>query len=432
MQRGVLFRGLRFVAVIAVSLALAGLLLVLRPRAERQPPPVRPPLVTVRPVQTAPVTLTVEAFGTVAPREPLALVAEVHGRIEAMAPAFTAGGWVSRNMVLMRIDPRRYRLEVERRQVQVEQIEAEIARLDQQVRNLDRSLQIAEADADLARAERDRVQTLSRRQVVPPATRDQAEQRYLASLQRRQSLANEKALTGPQRRQLVAGRDMARVALEQARLDLERSTLSAPFDGWVLEKSVEQGQHVGTGQLLGRIYRAGRFDVPVDLPPEDWSRLQTTTDGRITAAVRVLFDAFQGSPLEWAGRVARSEARVAADTRTLPLVVEIDADDPPDDERSRLRPGMFVSVLMQGRTIDRAVSLPSERVQPDGVVLLARDGRLHRQPVTVIQRVGGRAVIGEGLTDGDRIIVGPVPGAKEGMALRTVAAGDAPAGAPES
>ena len=74
MQRGVLFRGLRFVAVIVVSLAVAGLLMVLRPRAERQAPPVRPPLVTVQPVRAAPATLTVEAFGTVVPRDPLTLV----------------------------------------------------------------------------------------------------------------------------------------------------------------------------------------------------------------------------------------------------------------------------------------------------------------------------------------------------------------------
>ena len=421
MQRGVLFRGLRFVAVIVVSLAVAGLLMVLRPRAERQAPPVRPPLVTVQPVRAAPAALTVEAFGTVVPRDPLTLVAEVRGRIEAMDPAFTPGGRIGRGTVLMRIDPRPYRLEVQRRQVQVEQLEAELARLAQQVRNLEQSLDLADADAALARAEQDRIENLARRQVVPPATRDQTEQRYLASLQRRQSLANELALAAPQRRQLAAGREMARLALEQARLDLERSAIAAPFDGWVLAKAVENGQHVGIGQVLGRIYREGRFDVSVDLPAEDWPRLETDADGRIAASARVVFHGSGGPPLEWAGQVARTEARVAADTRTLPLVVEIDAGTTVADERRRLRPGMFVSVRIEGRSVAGAIAIPADLIQPDGAVLVARDGRLHRQPVAVTQRSGGRAVVTGGLADGDLVIVGPVPGAREGMALRTVA-----------
>ena len=427
MQRGPLFRSLRFAGVILLSLAVAGLLMVLRPKAERQAPPLLPPLVTVVPVRTAPATLTLEAFGTVAPREALLLAAEVHGPVVGMDPLFTAGGQIRRGMVLMHIDPRRYRLEVERRGVQIEQIEAEMSRLDQQVRNLETSLGIAAADTGLAGAERDRILALSRRQVVPPTVRDQAEQRYLASLQRRQALDNELALTGPTRQQLVAGRAMARVALDQARLDLERAAVKARFDGWVLEKSVEEGQHVVVGQRLGRIYRADRFDVAVDLPSEDWARLAVDGDGRIRAAARVVFQAAQGPPLIWNGRVARSQAGVAADTRTLPLVVEIEDAGKSRDERFRLRPGMFVTVSIQGRNIPRAVTLPGHLVQPDGVVLLARDGRLHRQTVKVIQRRADRAVVSDGLADGDLLIVSPVPGGVDGMPLRTRAVEGAPA-----
>ena len=141
-------------------------------------------------------------------------------------------------------------------------------RLDQEIVNLNASLRIARANTALAQSEFDRQKSLSDKNVVSKNSRDQAEQRYLASREQLQSLENQLAVTDPARLRLEANRDMAGVMLAQARLNLEKTDIIAPFDGWVLEKRVEQGQYVTVGgvfgaSLPGRIVGHRHFPHPI-------------------------------------------------------------------------------------------------------------------------------------------------------------------------
>jgi multidrug resistance efflux pump len=247
MQKGVIFKTGRVVIVLLASAIIAFLLVTLRPKAQRQLPQETGRLVEVIPVTAENLTMMVESFGTVQPREVLKLVAEVRGQIVDIHPSFKEGGFIVNGSKLIKIDPRNYQLEVERRRVQVSQAQAELRRLQQEVLNTEASIKIAKSDAELTEKEFLRLKTLSSRNVVAQTTLDQAEQRYLTSLVRRQNLENQLALTGPLQEQFKAQLNMAEVLLRQAKLDLERSTVVAQFDAWVLERNIEKGQHVNSG-----------------------------------------------------------------------------------------------------------------------------------------------------------------------------------------
>jgi multidrug efflux pump subunit AcrA (membrane-fusion protein) len=349
----------------------------------------------------------------------LKLVAEVRGQIVDIHPLFKEGGFIQNGLVLIGIDPRNYQLEVERRRVQVSQAGAELRRLQQEVLNLQASIKIAESDVALAQKEVVRLKTLSGKKVVAQTTLDQAEQRYLVSLERLQGFENQLALTGPLREQFEAQRDMAKVMLRQAELDLERSSIVAPFNARVLERSIEKGQHVNSGQLLGSIYRDAAFDLEVKIPVRDlkWLPADINRGGGLLADVIVTDDEKR---YVWKGRVVRIKAHMEEKTRTLPVVAEVDQALPTGSERRLfpLRPGMFVTVKIKGKQIRRAFTLPRYVIYPGDVVYTFRDNRLKIKPVHILRSFKDAVIVDKGLSDGELIIKTHLSSATEDMLVR--------------
>jgi multidrug resistance efflux pump len=248
--------------------------------------------------------MVVETFGTVEPRESLKLVAQVRGPIVELSSTFKEGSFIKKGTRLIQIDPRTYALEVKRRNVQIKQSEAELKRLKQEVVNLQSRVKIAKSDATLAKNEYLRSKKLIERKVIGQSQLDKSQQAYLASQERLQALENQLALIDPQKEQLIATRDMANVLYEQAQLDLERSGINAPFDGWVLEKAIEVGQHVNVGQQLGSIYRFGKLDIVVRIPAKEFKWFPAGFGQDTVVAADVVFEN-AGQHDTWSGHVAR-------------------------------------------------------------------------------------------------------------------------------
>jgi RND family efflux transporter MFP subunit len=419
MKKGAFFKIIRVVIVLCVSLVFSILLVRLKPEAERQLPVDTGRLVEVMPVKAQQVSLYVEAYGTVRPRESLRLVAEVRGQIVDIDPSFEEGSFIRRGTTLIRIDPRNYQLAVNRRKVQIKQVEAEIKRLQQEVVNFEARIKIAESDVTLAKNEYSRLKQLIDRKVIAQSQLDKTEQAYLASLARLQTLENQLALTDPQYEQLIAQRDMNRVLLQEAKLDLERTGIMAPFDGWALEKAVEKGQHVNAGQYLGKIYNAGELEIEVRIPVKDFKWLPDSMDKNPSADADIIFTSGETQYI-WKGRVTRIKAQMEEKTRTLPVIVEVDETltVATTDGSLRLRPGMFVNVKIKGSEINPAYVLPRYVVYPENVVYTVQEDRIIIKPVNILRSYKETVIIDGGLSDGDLIIKSPISSASEGMRVR--------------
>jgi RND family efflux transporter MFP subunit len=419
MKKGGLFKAIRVFVVLFIALVIAVVLVIMRPKAERQVPVDKGLLVELLPAKAEDVNMVVESFGTVAPRESLKLVAQVRGQIVAIDPAFKEGGFVKKNTRLIHIDPRTYRLEVERRNVQIRQAEAELKRLAQEVINLQARVKIAGSDVKLAKNEYLRLKKLIDRKVIAQSQLDKAEQAYLASQERLQALNNQLALVDPQKEQLIAARDMARIMYQEAKLDLERSSIVAPFEGWVLEKVIEVGQHVSIGQQLGKIYSAGQLDIEVRIPSKDlkWFLDDMGIEAPILADVVFTHG---GSENIWSGRVARIKAMMDQRTRTLPMVVEVDEPRITSQQKNsfRLRPGMFVTVRIRGKKIQNVFVLPRYLVYPGDVVYTVKDDTLKSNPVQILRGHKDTVIIGEGLSEGDLIVKSPLSSPLDGQIVR--------------
>ena len=419
MKKGGLFKTIRVFVVLFIALVIAVVLVIMRPRAERQVPVDKGLLVEVLPAKTEDVEMVVESFGTVAPRESLKLVAQVRGPIVDIDPAFEEGGFVQEKTRLIQIDPRTYRLAVERRNVQIKQAEAELKRLEQEVVNLKARIKITRFDVKLAKNEYLRLKKLIDRKVIAQSQLDKSEQAYLASQERLQALDNQMALTDPQKEQLIAARDMARVMHQEAKLDLERSSIVAPFEGWVLEKAIEVGQYVNIGQQLGKIYSAGQLDIEVRIPTKDLKWFPEDMGQETPLLADVVFKN-AGNENIWRGRVARIKAMMDERTRTLPMVIEI--DETPATERPQnpfgLRPGMFVTIRIKGKKIQNVFVLPRYLVYPGDVVYTVKDDTLKSNRVKILRGYKDTVIIGSGLSEGAFIVKSPLSSPMDGMRIR--------------
>jgi len=423
MQSRALFKSMRVVLVLACALIVAVVLIALRPKAQRQPPPKTGRLVEVISIEPQTVTMPVNAFGTIRPREKLLLVAEVGGEINRMAKSFAEGNCVDRETVLAVIDPVPYALEVERARGQVERVAAQLRKLKQDVKNLNANLAIAREDVQLAEDEFHRLDDLYKNQVTSRTNRDRAEQGFLASRVKRQAIENQLALIGPLQAGLESDRKIARAALQQAQYNLERTKITAPFGGWVLEKKIETGQHVNTGQYLGSIYKAYALDIEISVPLQDLKWLQNGDRGlsEFKAAIRLPGNAGE---TRWMGRLARVMAGLDEKTRMQRFVIEIDPNGrnvgrclgPAD--LNGLRPGMFVEVEIQGRRIEQLFKLPRYVVQTDDTVFVAAGDELRIKPVRVVRRLGESVFVDQGITADDLIIKTPLAGVAGGEKIR--------------
>jgi multidrug efflux pump subunit AcrA (membrane-fusion protein) len=420
MKKGALFKTVRVAVVLLAAVAIAFMLVQMRPRTEKRAPTSDGRLVEVVRTHSQTIPMMIEAYGTVAPRESLELVAEVRGQVVGMHAAFIEGGLVKTGEVLLTIDPRDYTLAVGRAKVGIRQALAELDSLEQEVLNLNASLELAGSDVALALAEVNRLKKLAGKDMTSQSVLDKADRQYLTSRERMQSLENQLALSAPRRIQLQSRLEMARIALEQAMLELERCRIATPMDAWVTQKKVEIGQHLAAGQSIGSLYRVGAFDIEVKIPVGDLAWFPDDVASGQGPPVEVLFTETSPSKL-WNGRVARVKAALDPATRTLPVVIEVDepaVEDLRTRAADRLKPGMFVSLRIKGRQVENIHRLPRHLIHDGDTVFLAADDQLNIQPVTVLRRFKTSVLVSDGLSDGDLVITTPLSGAVPGMKIR--------------
>jgi HlyD family secretion protein len=164
-----------------------------------------------------------------------------------------------------------------------------------------------------------------------------------------------------------ARRDEARAALAVARTALEKTVVSAPFDGLVSETFVEAGQWVVPGTRVCEFLDDGELHVEADVDEIDSAKLAAGQE--VTLTVDALSsERFHGVLSSVSAAVSTLEEK----NRTVQVEVAWKAD------RAKVRPGMSVGVeVVVGRVPD-ALTVPSPAVMDRGGrhwVYVVKEGR---------------------------------------------------------
>lgn len=427
------------IAIIAFGVAVAVLLFFTRPTPETEPYISEGPLVITRSVSPEDVTMTVDGFGTAEATKSVTLTAEVSGQVVHVSPNMKEGGFFREGDLLLEIDPRTYQFRVENLEASVEKIQAELAALQQQTENAKKDLELASEEVDLAQSELKRQQDLRESNVTSESALEKARLSYLQSRSKKQSVENQIATLKPNIEAAKAGLKMTKAQLGEARLNLSRTQIKAPFRGRAARKMVEKGQFVNMGTPLAEIYDVDSMEVNVKLALDDirWLDFSALSEaGGDTSSVdyqeepegplaTALLDT--GNEIyRWNGRIVRVGGVIDEATRTLPVVVKI--SDPLNSEGTEnalpLLPGTFVSVEIQGRNYSDIIVVPRSAIRSDNTVYVAENGLLRIKDVSILRRTGEEACIDRGLKKGDNVIISPVIAVTDNMKIRQKGAGE--------
>ncbi len=419
-----LFRLMRVVVVLLLAAGVALWLFVSREKPQKKEMTDTPPKVLCVPAVSGTSDMTVEAFGTVTPRNSVKLAMEVAGRIDYIHPDFREGARINKGEILLRIDQRTLVLNEKNARVQVDQARADIRLLEQKTLNLKADAGLARSNLELTSKELERIRALAKNQFASKTSLDKAEQQYLSAENQLQQITNALALVPSRMALKKSALASAQAALETAFLMLEKSEIKADFYGFVMTKQVQAGEYVNPGQVLGVIYEKDALDVDIRIPLEElqWLGSVFKDGGRPQASLTIANLEGGRSPV-WPGHVVRIKAAVDEKTRTMPMTVEIGTLDV-KDPLLLLRPGVFVKCRVKGEQKENVFKIPRTLMRSPDTLYLARENHLVIKKVTLIRRFEEDVYITGGLAPGDLIIESPLPGALHGMAITVKKARD--------
>lgn len=348
------------VFILGGGIALFMVMQATKPKAQRRQAP--EPVIQVRTVELMPesYTIAIQSQGTVRARTESTLIPEVSGRVLTVSPNFREGGFFEEGEVLLEIDPSDYK-------TAVTLAEARLA--EARVRLAEESAQAEQAQQDWER---------------------------LGTMETPSSLV----LRGPQLALARANVAAAQASLAEAERNLERTRITAPYEGRVLQKNVDVGQVVSLGTLLAQIYAVDYAEIRLPLTSEQFSMLNMPAvvrggpqvEGEVAVTLRTRFGREE---ISWEGTVVRVEGAVDSQSRQINVIAQV--DDPYGAAHPRpLKVGLFVEAVIEGRTLADMYVLPRTALREAKYVLtLTDDNRIQRVAVDPVWSTAEEVVFRE-------------------------------------
>jgi len=349
---------------------------------QRQQPPQQGILVDVITLQTRNHQVIVHATGTVQAAQEIALVPEISGKVIWISSQLVNGGHFKQGETLLKIEAIDFELAVEKAHAAIAQ--AQVAMATEQER------------AKVSLAEWSRIDLIDKEEPGPLVTRE---------IQMRQQKAN-----------LAA----AQATLEQAKLNLKRTELKAPFNGRIRQEKVDLGQYLRAGNSIANFAGTDHAEIHIPLPLNElaWLNIRSTTHRKGTPATIYLPD---NPALNWDGTLIRSLGEIAPQSRMATVIVSV--ADPyrlkHDSQQSTLPNGMFVDIELEGEKFANIISIPRKALHADNTIwIAASNNRLNLRTVEVLRREKQQILLKGGVQAGEKLVLTTISGATEGTLLR--------------
>jgi len=334
--------------------------------------------VDIAPVPAERVEYTVTSVGTVDAYERVQVTARVAGVIEHVR--FSEGDVVKKGQVLVEIDPARFNLAVRSAKATLERTQASAAEAQQ---NLERRTNAGPDGAGV----------FSKEDVDGWRTRA---------------------------RTSTAQVNEARAALDEANLNLRDAYVRAPIEGKMQTRTVQTGQFVQPGAVLGTVLRRDPLLLRFPVPESDAPRLQ--------AGMAVTFKV-TGIEHDFNAKITLVADAADPATRMVPIVAEVS-----DDKKDTLRPGAFADVTARVGASENTPVIPQTAIRPSEKGFLAfvvENNVAHERVLTLGMRTAdGRVEVRKGLKPGEMLVIRGAEPLKDGTTVRVGPPGGGPGKGP--
>lgn len=361
-------------AILVITLIVAKVILNNPPESRRGAPSSASQLtVKISQLQAQRYTVVVDTFGTVQPRTQSALVAQVSGQINYVSPQFRNGGFFTKGDVLLKVDQRDYLADVKI------------------------------AEADLLSAE----QTLLEEKAN--ARQAKIDWERLGN----GNTPSDLVLRKPQLASAQAKLLSAEAGLTRAKLALERTNITAPYDGRILEQLVDFGQVLAANGKVAEIYSTDSVEIRLPINNNDIDLVNFPEEFRTTQNAQSVIEARFTSSLSkhqtWFGKIIRTEGAIDSNSQQLYVVAQI--EDPFNSELhpgASIKIGQYVNAEIQGKTLDNAIVINNSAIYQGSYVYIVVDGLLKRRDISIRWQNSQNTIIDNGLNAGELLVTTPL------------------------
>lgn len=337
------------------------------------------PVVETMPLLVADQAIMVECLGTVVADVSARIQAQVAGQIVAVNPHLVEGELVEKGEVLVEIDDADYRIA--------------LGRAESNLLTAQTKFRMEEGQQDVVRQE------------LVLMGGDESD------------IHRDLTLREPQLKAAQADVQSAELAVQGARLDLERTKIRAPFDAVVVSRNANIGDFAQSSKVLMELADINRFFIRASVPLKSLEPLHnlgvqqypaeiTLSDGSMRPAYtyKLLPD------LTDKGRMAR-----------ILLIV----DNPYDSKPGRqLLLNEYVRVSIFGETAEGSSLIPRKYLRDGNVIwMIDRENKLRILPVELLQGYEDQVLIRAAHNPGYELVTTDLNAAVDGMEIRRV--GDA-------
>lgn len=377
---------LRAVIVILIISAGAGIgwyLIATKPVAQRRTP--EPPVIRVEAMDAVrdDNQLIIGAMGTVQAAREVDISSQVAGRVLEADKKFVPGGRFAAGEKILKIDPVDYELLIKQRTADLEKAKANF-RIEQGQQAIARrgyellGESISEEDEDFV-------------------------------------------LRRPQLSSIQADIDTATARLEQAKTDLARTDIYAPFNCLVVERYVDEGSSVNLGGRLVSLVGTDEFWVELSVPTDSLRWIQIPSkDSPNGSKVRIYCESLRdGSYRE--GIITGIKAELETTGRMARVMVSV--KDPLNniEKTANMSPliiGAFVSVDIIGIELKNSIKIPRDALRDGKIVWICRDDNtLELREVQTIYKDSNFVYLKSGINDGEVVITSDIAAAVDGIKL---------------
>lgn len=379
---------------LGLCMAIAAIMMVTKPEPPRRSPPNSIITVDATILKRETYQVIIPSQGIIQARTRSMLIPEVSGEIIWISDSFRSGGFFGPGDELVKIDQRDYQT----------------------------SLVVAKA-------------SLAQRTSAYEIEQAQHEQAKINW----ERLGNGKkptrlVLREPQLAEARALMQSAAAGVERAERDLNRTVIKAPYEGRILNKSVDIGQSVSPGTMLAEIFATDYVEIRLPLRNEhlDFIELPEAYDNEESSMTNIqpevqLTGNYGSRNINWTGSVVRAQG--AYDPRSRELFVIAQVKDPykqTDRSQPPLKINQFVQAQIQGKRLEDVYVIPRSALRiNDEVILIDKENRIFRKPVEIILKQGEEVIVKSGLQQDDLLCLTPLLFAADGAKVRPVINGKA-------
>ena len=409
--------GLQFIVMAAILIASGYLMNQLADSRKERPKRVQKEAVYTVQTQILEASLnqpTISVYGELVAGRTVNLTSLVNGTVVEINPNVKSGATIKKDEALIKLNPFPFEIAVTEAEANLKEAEASIIEIQARIGTEQNGRARTREQLELAQTDLDRAKTLLARNAVTQRT---VEERELAVSQRRAAFQTSQSNIAIQEAQLEARKATVlrlQALVRQAKDNLRKTTLKAPFDAVIQATNVEIGQTITSALNIITLYEAETLDAEFVLSDGQYGRLvanNTDIDGR---TVDVIWKV-GASTLQIPATIDRIGAEIASGRGGVAVYARLDKSA----ISKGVRPGAFVSVAVPDQTFKQTFRIPDTALfEGDTVYVVGEENRLSARKVTIAAFDEQSVIVGGGLEAGDEVIITQIAEVGEGILIR--------------